>query len=1172
METNTTVNTAEPEPPVSPPSPTPPAPSQPQPESQTPSQPQPPLARFPPFPTLPATAPPLIPFSKFKEHGIQIFADPATGIELDGLGIPTVRLRVPHDTDVRKSIAKKVKGGGEGAGNDGDEDEEGEEEELTPKKKKKKKRKKFPASIQDPDSQDPTSTSTSTSQTPASILNRNRKNTAIPIDLSTISDPVERAQEQKRQRLLLFAKQEWWEQWAAGEDLRKGRPVYDSSLPPTDRIHMAATDFRTGRIWPPASTQLRYLWDQFRLYTGLLGSTPVWKRTDLEPKTPINNAHKDDNDNDSEESDDEESFARQTWSTPTQPEPKPKSNAKPKPRRGPDSDFDSDFAEKEPEREQEEEEPPPNHAPQSSHKRIPPRAPYALYAYTPISIPHIPPSSSSLSPTPTPTPTQPQLAALARAQIPLLLSLAAALRHTRLLAFLAAPAAVVREFLSSYVYSQGLVYAAPGRMVGVGRLVLFFLEFVVRVGALREAGGGGGGEGDRKNRNRNRDRDREGAEGLGLGLGSMEREFAKAADVARRAALEIPRAGWIVRVCPEVVGRGCEGLWGRVWREEGRWGAGAGVSEGESAGEREESRSLGGGGDEAGGSKGDAVEKGERGENTEEEEDEETRMKRFEDELRAANVQLVSADPLELGVPPDADSDVDGDGDVLRRIDEDVLGRIDEGEEDEGGGRGGRTPTMPSASIVEVEVEDGHAKETRAINGDNEADQTRNQMSSDSNDVLPLTNPEAKTGTDDVTRSSSGASASAGVDWTRPSPNPIINHSLNPPEQQDQAQNGAQEEQDTQDDPDHALQDGHNPWLPPLTQPLFSVLGSMSALPLRYRPGGRSADVGCAERSVRRVKEVVAARGAGAAGGANANTSTNGSANGSASASASGAPPPKWTGNGMDEALADAFARVVLEPWVDWDDAGCAGLYAVPRVQGPRALTGEEEELAEAEAASPHQQQEEDQAEADDAKPDEKYQDQAQELLRQKLQKQKQQRAKYTHDPVRDAITVLMEPRVAEALSVGMGLVGTWVQLVPVPPPPITSGSGMRGRGRGRGGGRGRGRGGAGGRGGGGGGPTNNSANNSNNDAPSKAPTFWYIEELHMAVPSYWAVPPRGVPGSLLAEDAELAEMFYEAVEAGEGGSIHDAGGGGGGREREREMALEMEVEMAMAMEDEFSD
>lgn len=62
---------------------------------------------FPPFPPVPEGVT-IVPFSKFKERGIQIFA---TGddddVELDGLGIPTVELRAQHGTDVCKTETKR---------------------------------------------------------------------------------------------------------------------------------------------------------------------------------------------------------------------------------------------------------------------------------------------------------------------------------------------------------------------------------------------------------------------------------------------------------------------------------------------------------------------------------------------------------------------------------------------------------------------------------------------------------------------------------------------------------------------------------------------------------------------------------------------------------------------------------------------------------------------------------------------------------------------------------------------------------------------------------------------------------------------------------------------------------------------------------------------------------
>jgi hypothetical protein len=63
--------------------------------------------RFPPFPTPPPGVT-VLPFKKFKEHGIMALSN-AEGSEVDGLGIPTVELRVKHDTDVCKSNANRSK-------------------------------------------------------------------------------------------------------------------------------------------------------------------------------------------------------------------------------------------------------------------------------------------------------------------------------------------------------------------------------------------------------------------------------------------------------------------------------------------------------------------------------------------------------------------------------------------------------------------------------------------------------------------------------------------------------------------------------------------------------------------------------------------------------------------------------------------------------------------------------------------------------------------------------------------------------------------------------------------------------------------------------------------------------------------------------------------------------
>jgi hypothetical protein len=68
-----------------------------------------PLLTFPPFPPI-AEGHKLIPFKDFKPSGIQMFPGEGEGeIELDGLGIPTVELRVKHDADEPKTGKRKGK-------------------------------------------------------------------------------------------------------------------------------------------------------------------------------------------------------------------------------------------------------------------------------------------------------------------------------------------------------------------------------------------------------------------------------------------------------------------------------------------------------------------------------------------------------------------------------------------------------------------------------------------------------------------------------------------------------------------------------------------------------------------------------------------------------------------------------------------------------------------------------------------------------------------------------------------------------------------------------------------------------------------------------------------------------------------------------------------------------
>ena len=147
----------------------------------------------------------------------------------------------------------------------------------------------------------------------------------------------------------------------------------------------------------------------------------------------------------------------------------------------------------------------------------------------------------------------------------------------------------------------------------------------------------------------------------------------------------------------------------------------------------------------------------------------------------------------------------------------------------------------------------------------------------------------------------------------------------------------------------------------------------------------------------------------------------------------------KW--KGVDEELVKRLARVVLSPWNGWEEekkeeeesVGILYDYRVPQVQVP----GGRDSVAK-------------------------------------------------HDALKDDMTLLLEPRLADLVCVGVGIAGTWVQLSPVREE-FGTGGGGRGRGRGRGGG---------GRGG---------SSNSNAGA-QKEMNFWYVEEIYMAIPSFWTL------------------------------------------------------------------
>ncbi|KAH0830208.1 hypothetical protein J3R83DRAFT_1565 [Lanmaoa asiatica] len=80
----------------------------------------------------------------------------------------------------------------------------------------------------------------------------------------------------------------WWEEWEEGETMRAMSEVsFDSHTNLEDRVCLAADDFRLGRTWPEISQGVRLLWDQFRLYIGLISSIPIYKRTKTNRKGQV---------------------------------------------------------------------------------------------------------------------------------------------------------------------------------------------------------------------------------------------------------------------------------------------------------------------------------------------------------------------------------------------------------------------------------------------------------------------------------------------------------------------------------------------------------------------------------------------------------------------------------------------------------------------------------------------------------------------------------------------------------------------------------------------------------------------------------------------------------------------------------------------------------------------
>lgn len=123
----------------------------------------------------------IIPYSQFKECGIRLHGSPSTGngssdVEIDGRGVPTVALKIRHETDSCKTFTR------------------GQEQAENSNQKKAK-----------------------------STL----KETVAELTSVTKKDPVTRALELRQKKIQLFATKEWYEQWAEGESMR-GTSVFDS--------------------------------------------------------------------------------------------------------------------------------------------------------------------------------------------------------------------------------------------------------------------------------------------------------------------------------------------------------------------------------------------------------------------------------------------------------------------------------------------------------------------------------------------------------------------------------------------------------------------------------------------------------------------------------------------------------------------------------------------------------------------------------------------------------------------------------------------------------------------------------------------------------------------------------------------------------------------------------
>ena len=502
------------------------------------------------------------------------------------------------------------------------------------------------------------------------------------------------------------------------------------------------------------------------------------------------------------------------------------------------------------------------------------------------------------------------------AEVHALLARAAVEKESRLLAFLNDPEKSIKVFLSSYMRKEGLIWHVCFLVILIfhslnvlrSRTPSFLTYLPLLLSFFLSF----------LIRTR--------------ALPECERQLKQAVEIAREAATELPCTGRLCRILPDAMGKGAKGCWGTKW--EDKWDFGLSKSA-------------------------EAV-------------PEEEALKMFEDEVKKANLQMLSKETI-FGPEPLASNIVSEQSDD-EHIDIQIM-----------------SPTSPEPTTPPAFI---------------------NQLV---NNI-----PE--------TAKNSGAHTWEKPNWALAPDTPALPDSPPPlpPAQSfplvvgspynlkaNKAQTSDDESEDLEEDPrSWASPTGRPPtrsqklaekaaWFPPAVQPLMKILG-MTMLPLRYESG-------IAERSLRKVTSML---GPGEGGG-------------------------KW--RGVEEELVKRLVRVVLGPWPYWDDGGVALEFKTPMLVGGDMLSSSK--AKEGKSAG--------------------------------------------HEPLKDDITILVEPNVANSLIVGMGVAGTWVQLIPLRSDNFESGHSDRGRG---GGGRGR-----------GGGATVGATGR-------KEQRFWYVEELSMAIPSFWTV------------------------------------------------------------------